>query len=101
VNVAEFCARGWIPPVEQPDRRERVHVCLDGRGSEPYDSLDLSIPPTKAHPAKAGAAKPRVLASSATLESRRHEGPQDRRAAEHDGSAFVLSGRTIRKIRWG
>ena len=35
---------------------------------------------TKANLAKARDAKPRVLASSATFE--RHEGPQDRRAAD-------------------
>ena len=42
---------------------------LYAMGKEGY-STELD----KAHPAKAGAAKPRVLASSATLSSR-HEGP--------------------------
>lgn len=43
---------------------------------------------TKAKPAKAGDAKPRVLASSATLD--RHEGPQDRRAAEEVIKAAIV-----------
>jgi hypothetical protein len=38
--------------------------CLDGARTIPYHSA----PSTKAHPAKAGAAKPRILASSATLQ---------------------------------
>jgi hypothetical protein len=54
-------------------------AALDRSERETYVSPAYDT--SNAHPAKAGAAKLRVLASSATPESRRHEGPQDRRAA--------------------
>src|SRR2546425_7195071 len=45
--------------------------------------------PPRANPVKAGGAKPRVLASSATRVLPRHRGPQDRRAADRWlGSCF-------------
>jgi hypothetical protein len=47
----------------------------------PNPTLEPAYQAIKAHPAKAGVAKPRVLASSALLSWRRCEGPQDRRAA--------------------
>src|SRR5215207_1460975 len=58
-------------PTEPVLNRARV-----GRltASMPHCNSELN-PTTKAHLAKAGAAKPRVLASSATPALRRHDGP--------------------------
>jgi len=52
-------------------------------GQIPYPHSRL----TTAHPAKAGLAKPRILASS-VLPSLRHEGPQDR--GGHIGTSAIL-----------
>src|SRR2546428_11139958 len=54
-----------------------------------YIAAVRNAPSTRANPVKAGGAKPRVLASSATRVLPRHRGPQDRRAADRWlGSCF-------------
>src|SRR5216684_8248195 len=64
----------------------------------PRCSRGISLPQlaapaaTRANPAKAGGTKPRVLASSATPEPRRHEGPHDRRATAPGSLAVVVYG---------
>ena len=45
--------------------------------SDPLAYVGAAYKPMKAHTAKAGVAKPRVLTSSATPELGRHQGPQD------------------------
>jgi hypothetical protein len=63
----------------------RAAATVDSPGTASYPGTSS----TKAHPAKAGVAKPRVLASSATPVVRRPEGPHDRRATERCAWRFA------------
>jgi hypothetical protein len=67
VSAARWCSAPRLPEIVDPVAEQRVRgappTTLDGQSTGPHRS---TTPANRAHPAKAGAATPRVFASSAT-----------------------------------
>src|SRR5207247_7019584 len=92
--IGAYCASRDLQPLHAHRaltslRVEARYRLFDAPLTAGYFNADSNAPATRANPAKAGGAKPRVLALLRDASLTRHEGLQDGRAAEQ--SLGVLS----------